>query len=257
MNIISIFVLIAIVSYFIGTINFSKIIAWYGRHKDITKVGSGNPGTMNMLRSFGFKLALFTFLAEVVKAGVTCIVCKIVTPEPYSQVAFWLAGLFILLGYNFPVWSKFKGGKGVACFAGVFLFSELWYVAIAWFFVCATILYFMDYGAVASFIYLTALAIAQTIFIWLTGVPYAWAITAIIWFLVALTYIRHHANIYRLIHHTENKVGFADKLKKFFCHKKGEEIISEDEIEQKAETEIVVEDDETDIIVDDEKDKSE
>ena len=116
MNIISIFVLIAIVSYFIGTINFSKIIAWYGRHKDITKVGSGNPGTMNMLRSFGFKLALFTFLAEVVKAGVTCVVCKIVTPEPYSQVAFWLAGLFILLGYNFPVWSKFKCVKVVSLF---------------------------------------------------------------------------------------------------------------------------------------------
>ena len=57
------YVLIAVISYFIGTINFAKIISWYSRHKDITKVGSGNPGTMNMLRSFGFKLALFTFLA--------------------------------------------------------------------------------------------------------------------------------------------------------------------------------------------------
>ena len=48
------FVLVAFISYFVGTINFSKIIAWHYRRKDITKVGSGNPGTMNMLRSFGF-----------------------------------------------------------------------------------------------------------------------------------------------------------------------------------------------------------
>lgn len=245
MSIVWIFVIVGVVSYFIGTINFSKIIAWYGRHKDITKIGSGNPGTMNMLRSFGLKLALFTFLAEVVKAGVTAFVCKVLTPAPYSELMFWFSGLCILIGYNFPVWTKFKGGKGVACFAGVFLFSNIWYVAIGWFFVCAIVLYFLDYGSVASFMYLTALAIAQTIFIWLTNVPFAWAITAIIWALIALTYIRHHANIYRLIHHTENKLGFADKLKKFFCHKKGEQIIPEDEVEQKSEAEIVVEDDKT------------
>ncbi len=247
MNIIWAFVIIAIVSYFIGTINFSKMIAWRFRHKDITKVGSGNPGTMNMLRTFGFKYALLTFVAEIVKAGLTALVCRLVTPEPYSTLAFWAAGFFILLGNNFPVWSGFKGGKGVACFAGLFLFSELWYVAIVWFFVCATILYFMDYGSVASFLYLTALAAAYTIFTWLTATTEIWitaVITAIVWCLIVLTYIRHHANIYRLFHHTENKIGFKDKLKKFFCHKKGEEIISEEQVSSPPEQEIIIEDEE-------------
>ena len=71
-------VLAAFVSYFIGTINFSKIIAWKARKKDITKIGSHNPGTMNMLRSFGFGLALLTFIGEIVKAGLTCLTFKLI-----------------------------------------------------------------------------------------------------------------------------------------------------------------------------------
>ena len=123
------FILVAFISYFIGTVNFSKILAWYFRHKDITKVGSGNPGTMNMLHSFGFGLALATFLAEVVKSGLTCLIFQLIFPE--YDIMYFVAGFFVIIGYMFPVWSKFKGGKGVACFAGFFLFSpHLWYVAL-------------------------------------------------------------------------------------------------------------------------------
>lgn len=105
------YIFIAFVSYFIGTVNFSKIIAWYFRHKDITKVGSGNPGTMNMLRSFGLGLALSTFIAEVVKAGLTCFIFQLLFPQ--YPIVYFFSGLFVLLGYIFPVWSKFKGGKGL------------------------------------------------------------------------------------------------------------------------------------------------
>lgn len=249
------YILIAVISYFIGTINFAKIISWYSRHKDITKVGSGNPGTMNMLRSFGFKLALFTFLAEIVKAGVTALVCKIIIGGEAGDLAFWYSGLFLLLGYNFPFW--YKGGKGAASFAGLFLFSNLWYVAIAWLVVCVILLCIHDYASVNSFLYLTMLAVAHTIYIWVLNVPYAWVLTAIIWALVVLIYIRHHANIYRLIHHKENKVGFKEKAKKFFCHKKGEEIIDESEVNLPPEEEIVIEEDETqaneEIVIDDDK----
>lgn len=160
-----IFILVAFISYFIGTINFSKIIAWYGRHKDITKLGSGNPGTMNMLRNFGFGLALATFIAEVVKAGLCCLAFKLIYPE-FGQGIYFFSGLFLMLGYNFPVWSKFKGGKGVATFAGIFLFSNLWYVALAWFAVCFVLLIIIDYGSVISFIYIGGLTIAYTIYVW-------------------------------------------------------------------------------------------
>lgn len=226
------FIAVAVIAYFIGTINFSKIIAWHARRKDITKIGSKNPGTMNMLRSFGFWLALLTFMAEVVKAGVICLVSKILVGHFISiedgELAYYIAAFALILGYDFPVWSKFKGGKGVACMAGIFLFGNLWYVALGWFALCFILLVVLDYGCIVSFSYIGGLAIAYTIFIWLhavayMGIVYASIITAIIWFLVALMVFKHRGNIKRLINHEENKVGFKEKLSKIFVKKKKEE----------------------------------
>lgn len=246
---ILIYFLIAFIAYFVGTINFSKIIAWRARRKDITKIGSHNPGTMNMLRSFGFWLALLTFVAEVIKAGLTCLLIKIVANNYQlalgGDFAYYFAGLCLMLGYNFPVWSKFKGGKGVACFAGIFLFSNIWYVALGWFAVCFILLIVIDYGSVISFIYTGGLSIATTIYVWLgmnVSPLVAGLITAIVWVLYMLTLFMHRGNIKRLISHTENKVGFKSKLKTIFSHQKGESVIPEDEVEHPAEQEIIVDD---------------
>lgn len=234
------FILVAFISYFIGTINFSKIIAWNARRKDITKVGSGNPGTMNMLRSFGFGLALFTFLAEVAKAGLTCLVFKLIF-KGYGELIYFEAGAFLLFGNIFPVWSGFKGGKGVACFAGIFLFSNLWYVALGWFVLCFILFIFVNYACIISFVYIGGLSIGYTIYLWLTPVPHAWAITIIIWMLYLLMLFMHRGNIMRLIKGTENKIDFKSKLREVFSHKKGEQIIAEEYIENKTpENEIVI-----------------
>ncbi len=242
------FILVAFISYFIGTINFSKIIAWNSRRKDITKIGSHNPGTMNMLRSFGFGLALATFVAEVVKVGLTCFIFKLIFPQ-YDQIIYFFAGLFLMLGNDFPVWSKFKGGKGVACIAGIFLFSNLWYVGLAWFVVCFVLLILIDIGSVISFTYIGGLTIAYTIFVWLSPVycdvfsPLVTAIvvTSIVWFMFIITLIKHHGNISRLFKGTESHVDFKGKIKKFFVHKKGEVIIDEEYVEnQKPEKEIII-----------------
>ncbi len=235
------FILVAFVSYFIGTINFSKILAWQTKHKDITKLGSGNPGTMNMLRNFGFILAFATFIAEVIKSGLTCLVFKLLLPQ-YDQVIYFVSAIFLMIGYNFPVWSKFKGGKGVACLAGIFLFSNLWYVAMAWFIVCFIIFMFVEYGSVISFIYTGGLTIAYTIYVWLAKVQYAWLITIFVWALFILILVRHHSNIKRLINHTENKINFRAHVVKVFCHKKGEQIIDEQFVDNKPEKEIIVTD---------------
>lgn len=234
------FVCVALISYVVGTINFSKIVAWRMRQKDITKVGSGNPGTMNMLRSFGFGLALMAFLGEVVKTGFLCLAFKLIFPQ-FGETIYFFSGLFIVLGYNFPAWSKFKGGKGVACIVGIFFFSSLWYVALAWFVVLAIAFIYIDYAFVMSFLYIGGMSIAYTIYIWLTGVPYAWLITAIIWILVIMTVIKHRGNIKRLTTGTEKKIGFKNKLKSFLFHKKGEFIIEEEYVKnQTPEGEIVI-----------------
>ena len=223
---IMIYVGIAILCYLIGSVNFAKIIAWHGRRKDITKIGSKNPGTMNMLRSFGLWLAVLTFVCEVVKAGVTCLVTKILTAHfglAYGgEFAYYFAGLFIVLGYDFPVWSKFKGGKGGAVFSGIFLVSSIWYASLGWFAICFVILILLDIGSVVSFLYTGGLSIATTIYTWL-AIPADLVtkifITSAIWVLYILMLIKHRANIKRLLSGTENKVGFKQKLKKVFGKK--------------------------------------
>lgn len=219
---ILIYVSIAIIAYLIGSVNFAKIIAWYGRRKDITKIGSHNPGTMNMLRSFGLWLAVLTFVCEVIKSGLTCLLVKILTEHfglAYGgDFAYYFAGLFVVLGYDFPVWSKFKGGKGVAVFAGIFLFSPIWYVAIGWFVICFVILILLDYGSIVSFIYTGGLAVATTIYFWLACPVLVTNIfvTSLIWLLYALMLFKHRSNIKRLYNGTENKVGFKAKLQKAY-----------------------------------------
>lgn len=233
------FILVAFISYFLGTINFSKILSWYVKHKDITKMGSGNPGTMNMLRSYGFGIAFATFLAEVIKSGLTCLVFKLIFPQ-YDQVIYFVCAIFLLLGNNFPVWSKFKGGKGVATFAGVFLFSNLWYVALAWFVICFILFMFIEYASVISFTYIGGLSIAYTIYAFVSQIYYAWLVVAIIWVMYVIMLARHHANIKRLFTHTENKIDFKAKLTKVFKHKRGETIIDEEFVEHAPEAEIIV-----------------
>ncbi|MBQ8908790.1 MAG: glycerol-3-phosphate acyltransferase [Clostridia bacterium] len=224
--------MVAVVSYFIGTINFAKIISWNARRKDITKIGSKNPGTMNMLRSHGFGLALATFACEVAKSGLTCLLFKLLFTytgfAPYSEIAYFTAGLFMVIGYDFPCWSKFKGGKGVAVFAGVFLFSPLWYVAIGWFLICFVLLIIIDIGSVISFLYTAGLSIAFTIYAWFKfDMISAIVATSIIWVLYILMLVKHRANISRLIHGKENRVGFKDKLGKIFHKNKNKDDAAE------------------------------
>lgn len=233
------FSLIALFSYLIGTINFSKIIAWNARRKDITKIGSHNPGTMNMLRSFGFGLAFTTFVAEIVKSGVVCLVVKLILPQ-YGDLVYFFAGFFLMLGNGFPVWSKFKGGKCVACLSGIFLFSSLWYVSLIWFVVCFVLLMFIDIGSVISFTYIGGLTIAYTIFAWIEKIEYAWVVTLIIWVMYVIMLAKHHANIVRLFKGKESHVGFKDKLHSFFNKKKEEDEVVVEQGEDKVEKEIII-----------------
>ena len=155
----------------------------------------------------------------------------------YSEIAYYTAGLFMVIGYDFPCWSKFKGGKGVAVFAGIFLFSPLWYVAIGWFVICFILLIIIDIGSLISFLYTAGLSIGLTILYWVGGYDWitATVATCVIWALYVLMLVKHRGNISRLIHGKENKVGFKDKLEKIFHKDKKEE---EKESENKEDTKI-------------------
>ena len=122
------FLIMAVVSYFLGCINIARIIA-RKKHKDITKMGSGNPGTMNMSREFGWKVGVLTFLFDAAKGAIPVLVVHIVyknytfagTLVHVSDVARYFCGLFAVLGHVLPVVYKFNGGKGIATTFGVFV----------------------------------------------------------------------------------------------------------------------------------------
>jgi len=107
-----------VLSYLVGSIPTGFIVFWYSKKNDIRNEGSGNTGATNILRTCGKKAAVITLLADVLKG---------VIPVAYGVIHFKYSPLIIgggalaIIGHIFPVWLKFKGGKGVATFAGVFL----------------------------------------------------------------------------------------------------------------------------------------
>ncbi len=202
--------------YLVGNISFAKVISRL-KHDDITKHGSGNPGTMNMLRTFGVKLGLLTLLLDAIKGAIPSLLGFFMFGGTgggeLAYIGLYSGGISAVVGHCFPIFSKFKGGKGVATTLGMFAVAEP-YLALGMFFVCLAYLVIFDYGAIASFLYITALTLYE-------GYRFHSNLTISIMLLVlyCLIFFMHRKNITRLLIGKENKVNFRAKLKKLGKHK--------------------------------------
>ena len=146
------FVLMALVCYFVGCVNFAMIIA-RTKHKDAHKIGSGNPGTMNMSREFGLKVGLVNFLLDVAKGGVPALVSYFVfrgyvfagTDVVVSDFTRYFCGVFVIIGHIWPVTMRFRGGKGIASTLGLFWFTlgceRGWFAAVAFLWLVCVLLF--------------------------------------------------------------------------------------------------------------------
>ena len=234
------FSLVIIVCYLIGNVNFARVIARVFKHEDITTKGSGNPGMMNMLRNYGIGYALLTLLLESIKAGVPALVCGyIFANQGLFEVAFFTAGFSVVLGHNFPVFYKFKGGKGIACTFGMFLFSPFWWLSIVMFFVWAVFLYFVDYAFLASLGFVSSLTIAWIVKLCIVQPTLWWVALIILCVNFALDLFLHRSNFRRWFKGTENHTNFSSKVKKLFSHKEK----AEQPENEAPEKEIIIEDD--------------
>ena len=116
-------VLVIAVSYLLGSINSAIIVSKLIYRDDVRKYGSGNPGTTNMLRTFGKKAALLTLIGDMLKTAVSILFAGLLFGFHYvggvssGDGLCYVAGLFAILGHVFPIYYKFKGGKGVLCTA--------------------------------------------------------------------------------------------------------------------------------------------
>lgn len=187
-----------LLGYLSGSVPYGLILTKLAGHGDIRKTGSGNIGATNVLRVGGKKLAAITLLLDGLKAVVPVLLAKQIDMDYAVAAAF---GAFI--GHVFPVWLKFKGGKGVATALGV-SFAFAWplglSLCIIWF-LMATL---FRYSSLAA---LTAFAMAPFLSLFFTqNLPAA----GVMLFISVMIWIRHSANIKRLLQKTEPKIG-ADK----------------------------------------------
>ncbi len=213
------YVLLAIASYFLGNITWGRLVA-KAHNDDITKHGSGNPGTLNVWRTFGFWSGVLTFALDMIKAVIPTLVAYLTfgylgcNPE----IALYVAGFSVVVGHIFPVIYGFKGGKGIATSIGVFLVAN-WWVALICFAVMIIIMLFVKYGFLADLLFVLAMSIVE---ICLCN-PANWVNYIFIGGILALVVFAHRANIVRFVQGRENKTELLKMLKGLFKKKPKEE----------------------------------
>ena len=125
--------IVAVISYLIGSCNMAIIISKFHKSKDIRDFGSGNAGMTNMLRTFGRRAATWTFVGDFIKGALVVFIARGIGKE--TGVIFdlaYFAALFVIIGHIYPIYFKFKGGKGIATALGaMFVLNWIAFITIA------------------------------------------------------------------------------------------------------------------------------
>ena len=127
-----VYIIMAIIAYLIGSINFSVILSKKMAGFDVREKGSGNAGSTNMLRSVGKKAAAITLICDILKGVVSigiAILLGNVIENMNRELLLQIAGIAVVTGHTFPIFFGFKGGKGVATSLGVILMSN-WQIGL-------------------------------------------------------------------------------------------------------------------------------
>ena len=184
----------ALFGYLAGSIPFGLVITRIAGMGDVRDIGSGNIGATNVLRTGNKSLAALTLAGDLGKGLAAVLIAKMWGEIPALAAA---GGAF--LGHLYPVWLDFKGGKGVATYIGV-LTGVAWPAGLAFAGVWLAVAFTTRYSSLAA---LTA-ALASPVILALLG---DWPAVGLFTMLTALVFLRHHANIQRLMNGEESKIG--------------------------------------------------
>ena len=185
----------ALVAYLVGSIPFGIVMARLFGLGDLRKIGSGNIGATNVLRTGNKLAAALTLILDAGKGGFAVLIARAFFAEDAGQIA----GFAAFLGHCFPVYLGFRGGKGVATWLGT-LFALAWPVGIA---AALTWLAAAGLFRISSLAALVAAALTP-LWAWVLGFP---TTIALLVALAVLIYIRHHQNIARILAGTESRIG--------------------------------------------------
>jgi glycerol-3-phosphate acyltransferase PlsY len=190
-------ILFIVFSYLLGSIPFGYLIFYFSEGKDIRTMGSGNIGATNVLRNKGKLAGLATLALDILKGALPVIYGRIHFDLPWIVL---LGGLAVLLGHIYPIFLKFRGGKGVGSLVGVFL--VFYYPALLLFLAVFFLsLWLTRYVSLGSLLGTTALFFC----ILFTQVV---EVAMVVFVMLLLIVFRHRANIQRLIAGSENKFSF-------------------------------------------------
>jgi len=181
--------------YLLGSIPFGVILTRLAGTQDLRTIGSGNIGATNVLRTGRKGLAAATLIGDALKGTIAVLAFAGADDQSFALAA----GFGAFIGHLFPLWLKFKGGKGVATYIGLLL-ALAWPVAIAFCLIWLAVAALTRYSSLAALVASAATPFA----LWLMGDR---AETVLFALLTLLLWVMHRANIARLLNGTEGKIG--------------------------------------------------
>ena len=201
----------AIISYLLGGVSVARLITRNKKEGNIVKSGSGNPGTMNMLRTHGLTMGLSTLFFDALKGALPSLFGLLYYGSYGDKIAYmalFIFGFCAVLGHIFPVYYKFKGGKGIATTLGVFVVADPVTTAVLFAILFIT-LYFIKISSVVSLLFITINAIVQ---LFRDYSKNNWVVIILMVGMVLMDIIAHKQNLIRLIDDKENTADLHEGL---------------------------------------------
>lgn len=201
------YIIVAVIAYLLGSISFSVIISKKIAGFDVREKGSGNAGSTNVLRTVGKKAAVLTLICDVLKGVVAVLIATLVGKiwkELDGALLVQLVGIFVIIGHTFPIFFKFKGGKGVATSLGVLLITnwQIGLICLVFALVLMALTQMVSVGSIGAAILYPVLTIFITQNYIVTG---NYIISSII--IAVLVVFNHRSNVKRLLSGTENRIN--------------------------------------------------
>ena len=192
------YIIIAMIAYLIGSINFSILISKKKAGYDIRKKGSGNAGTTNMLRNLGKKYAAITLVCDILK-------------DTNKALLVQIAAIAVVIGHTFPVFFGFKGGKGVATSLGILLMTnwQLGLICLVFALVLMALTRMVSLGSIAAAILFPVLTLfvgEGHYIVESTGIGNGYFVYSVVLAIIVL--FNHRENIKRILNGSENKLSF-------------------------------------------------
>lgn len=206
-------IIVAIISYLIGSIMFSVIFTKKIAGFDVRTRGSGNAGSTNVLRTAGKKVAIITLICDILKGVVAVLIGYIVgkltkASVETSQMLILTAGVMVVLGHTFPIFFKFKGGKGVATSLGVLLMInwKIGLICLVFALLIMAVSRMVSLGSISAAILFPVLCIFINENYLIKANHFGYILFGII--LCLLVVFNHRSNLKRMINGKENKLSF-------------------------------------------------